>query len=170
VVYLPIGGSEKGAQPRDPETAAARSRNVPSRTSAETAASDGSRVLVVDDSTDIAETMAGVLELKGHEVRIAVSGREALDTASTFRPTAILLDIGMPDLDGYAGAERLRKLPGLKDSLFVAVSGYGAPEYRAKAKEAGFDFYLVKPVDYAKLDEVLRHPVGKNRPDQRPTH
>jgi CheY-like chemotaxis protein len=62
----------------------------------------------------------------------------------------------MPDMDGYTVAERLRKLPGLEDTILVAVSGYGAPENRARAKEAGFDFYLVKPVDYANLEQLLQ--------------
>jgi two-component system CheB/CheR fusion protein len=156
VVYLPLDGPEKSEQAgTGAQAAAKKSATAAEERSAATTPRD-TRVLVVDDSADITETMAAVLELKGHRVETALTGRQALETAGQFRPTVILLDIGMPDMDGYTVAERLRKLPGLEDTIFVAVSGYGAPENRARAKEAGFDFYLVKPVDYANLEQLLQ--------------
>jgi two-component system CheB/CheR fusion protein len=156
VVYLPLDGPEKSEQAgTGAQAAAKKSATAAEERSAATTPRD-TRVLVVDDSADITETMAAVLELKGHRVETALTGQQALETAGKFRPTVILLDIGMPDMDGYTVAERLRKLPGLEDTIFVAVSGYGAPENRARAKEAGFDFYLVKPVDYANLEQLLQ--------------
>jgi two-component system CheB/CheR fusion protein len=153
-VYLPIAVPEADARARAAGTAEEVSLDAGRR-----ASPADSRILVVDDSTDIAETMADVLSLKGHTVKTASSGQAALDVAASFRPTTVLLDIGMPDLDGYTVAERLRRLPGLEATTFVAISGYGAAEHRIRAKEAGFDLYLVKPVDYASLEQVLQQSI-----------
>jgi two-component system CheB/CheR fusion protein len=153
-VYLPIAVPEADARAPAAGTAEEGSPDTGGR-----AALADSRVLVVDDSADIAETMAAVLILKGHMVQTASSGQAALDVAASFRPTTVLLDIGMPDLDGYTVAERLRRLPGLEATTFVAISGYGAAEHRIRAKEAGFDFYLVKPIDYANLEQLLQQSI-----------
>ena len=153
-VYLPIARAEESTQASGADSSTRRRDG----TEASLSPPPDSRVLVVDDSPDITHTMAELLALRGHSVQTASNGEEALEAAVAFRPTVVLLDIGMPDFDGYAVAERMRRLPQLKDTRFVAVSGYGAPEHRVKAKEAGFDFYIVKPIDYASLDEVLRRP------------
>jgi two-component system, chemotaxis family, CheB/CheR fusion protein len=113
------------------------------------------RVLVVDDNPDIAESTALILQLAGYTVKKASSGQEALEMASSFAPAVVLLDIGMPGLDGYAVARRLREEPNLKDAILVAVTGYGTPADRSRAKDAGFDRHLVKPVDPAVLQHLL---------------
>ena len=152
VVYLPVDSDEA----RSPQVQTGNSTSAGSDGGNRRAAPSASRVLVVDDSADIAETMASFLALHGHTVQTALNGQQALAAAAEFQPTTILLDIGMPDLDGYTVAEQLRRMPGLDATIFVAVSGYGAIENRVRAKAAGFDYYLVKPVDYAHLDLVLR--------------
>jgi CheY-like chemotaxis protein len=109
------------------------------------------RVLVVDDNHDAAETTGMFLELSGHEVRTVGDGLQALDAAAVFRPEVVVLDIGLPLMDGYEVARRLRELPETRDALIIALTGYGQQGDRALAKEAGFDEHLVKPVDPAEL-------------------
>jgi two-component system CheB/CheR fusion protein len=113
------------------------------------------RVLVVDDNLDIAESLALVLEESGHEVRMAHSGPSALEIAESFCPQVVLLDIGLPGIDGYGVARRMRNLPQLAGALLVALTGYGQPEERRRAHEAGFDIHLVKPVDLQIVQELL---------------
>jgi signal transduction histidine kinase len=113
------------------------------------------RVLVVDDNQDAAQSLACLLELEGHEVRTAHDGTAALETARAFPPDVVLLDIGLPGLDGYQVARRLRELLGLEQALLVAVTGYGQEEDRRRAEEAGFDHHLAKPVDLEALHELL---------------
>jgi two-component system CheB/CheR fusion protein len=105
------------------------------------------RVLVAEDNVDAAEALAMVLTLAGHEVQVTHDGPSTLTSAETFRPQVIFLDIGMPGLDGYETARQLRRLPGLEGTLLVAVTGYGRDTDRLRAKEAGFDHYLKKPVE-----------------------
>ena len=105
------------------------------------------RVLVVDDNADGADSLALHLRLSGHEVQVAYSGPAALKVAEPFRPDVVLLDIGLPGMDGYEVARRLRQQPGLADVVLVAVTGYGTDEDRSRSQEAGFDAHLVKPVD-----------------------
>jgi CheY-like chemotaxis protein len=114
-------------------------------------AAAGRRILVVDDNQDSAESLALLLELKGHEVRTAFAGPAALDIASTFQPEVVLLDIGLPGMDGYEVARRLRA--GNDGSRLVALTGYGQDDDRQRSRDAGFDHHLVKPVD---LDELAR--------------
>jgi CheY-like chemotaxis protein len=104
------------------------------------------RVLVIEDSVDAAEIMAELLTRRGHEVRIAHDGATGLGLARSFHPEVILLDIGLPDIDGYAVAHRLRG-EGLGGDLLVALTGYGEAEDRERARKAGFDRHLTKPVD-----------------------
>ncbi len=114
------------------------------------------RVLVVDDSRDIAETIAEALQMGGHEVRVAFDGRMTLDAvAAGFRPEIVFLDIGLPGMDGYEVARRLRGLPGLDGVIFVALTGYGQEQDRQRSKEAGFDHHLVKPVDLDGVEGLL---------------
>jgi two-component system CheB/CheR fusion protein len=111
------------------------------------------RILVVDDNQDSAEGLAMLLEIYGHEVRIAFSGPEALDAARTFLPDVVLLDIGLPGMDGYEVARQIRA--GRKDCRLVALTGYGQEEDRQRSRDAGFDHHLVKPVDLEELRRVL---------------
>lgn len=114
----------------------------------------GCRVLVVDDSVDSAETLAELLRLWGHDVCIAHDGEEALRTAREVRPDVVLLDIGLPDMDGYAVAAQLRA-EGLPARLLVAITGYSELKDRDRMKEAGFDRHLVKPVEPAALQALF---------------
>jgi PAS domain S-box-containing protein len=113
------------------------------------------RILVVDDSVDAADSLAAYLRMQGHEVRIANDGPAALDAAQAFRPEVVLLDIGLPRIDGYEVARRLRKEAGSTKVLLVAVTGYGQEEDRRRAQEAGFDALLVKPADLSALQRLL---------------
>jgi len=117
--------------------------------------SAGVRVLVVDDNVDSAESMALLLSLDGHDVRTAFDGPDALKVAAAFQPEAVLLDIGLPGMDGYEVAKQMRALPGLQKALMIAVTGYGQADDRARSKAAGFDHHLVKPVDPEILSALL---------------
>jgi two-component system CheB/CheR fusion protein len=116
------------------------------------------RVLVVDDSSDGAETLARLLRADGLDVRTAVDGPSALAAAETFRPEVVLLDIGLPGMDGYQVAARLRQLPDTRAALLIALTGYGQDRDRRRAAEAGFDQHLTKPVDHPMLLRLLRSP------------
>lgn len=107
---------------------------------------DPRRVLVVDDNLDSADTMAELVRIWGYEVRTAHDGPAALECARSFRPNVVLLDVGLPGMDGYELARRLRA-EGLAGDLLVSVTGYGQEEDRRKAEEAGFDHHLTKPVN-----------------------
>jgi PAS domain S-box-containing protein len=113
------------------------------------------RVLVVDDNEDAAETMAILFQFWGHEVRTAYDGPSALSLAAEYRPEIVLLDIGLPGISGYEVAQQLRKMPGLETVTIVAVTGYGQEEDRRRALEAGFNSYLVKPVEPAELQSLI---------------
>jgi CheY-like chemotaxis protein len=111
------------------------------------------RVLVVDDNQDSAESLALLLELYGHEVRTAFAGPSALETAGVFLPEIVLLDIGLPGMDGYEVARRLRaEHDGCR---LIALTGYGRDDDRQRSREAGFDHHLVKPVDLEELKRAL---------------
>jgi CheY-like chemotaxis protein len=114
------------------------------------------RVLVVDDNTDAADSLGLLVRLWGHDARVAYDGAGVLETAAAYRPDAILLDIGLPRVDGYSLARQLRQRPDLGGIRLIAVTGYADPEHRARSTEAGFDHYLVKPVDPAELEALLR--------------
>ncbi len=116
------------------------------------------RVLVVDDHADAANTLAALLRLGGHEVRVVHDGPAALAAAAGERPDVIFLDIGMPGMDGYEVCRQLRRTPGLEDVLVVALTGWGQEEDRRRTREAGFDLHLVKPPEPDTIYEVLRHP------------
>jgi PAS domain S-box-containing protein len=113
------------------------------------------RVLIVDDNPDAAETMAELLGTMGYECRTAADGPSGLERALEMRPEAILLDIGLPGIDGYELATRLRASPTAAGALIVALTGYGRPEDRVRSKRAGFDAHLVKPVDPDALLDLL---------------
>src|SRR5947209_2753550 len=113
------------------------------------------RVLVVDDNVDAAATLELLLKSLGHETRMAHDGARALDIAREFRPDVVLLDIGMPGLDGYEVARRLRATNHGQNFCIVAITGWGQDADRTRTKEAGFDVHLVKPVDLRVLSKVL---------------
>lgn len=116
---------------------------------------DRCRVLVVDDHVDTLEGLAIVLRIQGHEVETACDGRGAIETAKSFRPHVVLLDISLPDLDGYAVAERIRaELAGTRIH-FVAVSGWDREDEKERAREAGFDQHLTKPIDPVRLESLI---------------
>ncbi|HEY4999416.1 MAG TPA: ATP-binding protein, partial [Usitatibacter sp.] len=113
------------------------------------------RVLVADDNQDSATTLAMILEMFGSETRVVHDGEDAVSMAATFRPDAILLDIGMPKLDGYEACARIRRLEGARPALIVALTGWGEEGDKERARAAGFDMHLVKPVDPVKLNELI---------------
>jgi CheY-like chemotaxis protein len=116
------------------------------------------RVLVVDDNEDAGKTLGQWLELQGHSVWVAHSGADGLRLVREWKPEVVLLDIGMPGMDGYEVAGRLRQwetnMPNRKTRL-IAVTGYGQPADRERALQAGFDAHLTKPVEHERLKELL---------------
>jgi CheY-like chemotaxis protein len=113
------------------------------------------RILVVDDNIDAAMSLSQLLELDGHESQAVFGAMEALERVASFRPDVVLLDIGLPQMNGYEVARRLRQLESGKRLKLVALTGYGQSEDRQKALAAGFDEHLAKPVDLAALERVL---------------
>jgi CheY-like chemotaxis protein len=109
----------------------------------------------VDDHKDAAESVALLLRLWGHDVRIAPDGPTGLETVRVFRPQVVLLDIGLPNMDGYEVARRLRQEFGPNSMFLVAVTGYGQSEDRRKSAQAGFDVHLVKPVNPNDLEALF---------------
>jgi len=113
-------------------------------------------MLIVDDNQDSARSMSTLQRLRGHETRTAFTGPEAVLAAAEFIPEVVLIDIGLPGMDGYEVARRMRAMPAMADAYLVAMTGYGSDEDRAAGKDAGFDEYLVKPVDL----DILRERLG----------
>jgi PAS domain S-box-containing protein len=122
------------------------------------AAPRGVKILVVEDNIDSAESLALLLEFEGHEVRMVHDGPAALAAARDFRPAVILCDIGLPGMNGYEVAERLRAEPEFKDTRLIALTGYGQEEDRRRALAAGFDHHLTKPVEPDALAALLAAP------------
>ena len=144
VVRLPLlagDGEVPAPRPASPAESAARPPSVPRR------------ILIVDDNTDAADSLQAVLKLKQHETRIAYGGLAALEAAAEFHPEIVLLDIGLPGLNGYEVARRMRS-NGNKAKI-IAVSGYGSDETRNQTAEAGFNAHLVKPIDIDHLFELI---------------
>lgn len=117
--------------------------------------SHGRRILVVDDNRDSATSLAMLLELQGNEVTVAYDGEEALEAAAACRPEMVLLDVGLPGMNGYEVAQRMREIPGARGAVLVAQTGWGQEGDKRRAREAGFDHHLVKPVDPASLEVIL---------------
>ena len=136
----------KGSTPREVPKAAQRANR--------------GRVLVVDDNVDAAMTLAEAVRLDGHDVRVSHDGDAALRDAASFVPEVVLLDIGLPGMDGYEVVGRLRRLPQLARTLMVALTGFGQESDRVRALAAGFDEHLVKPVDLDTVHGVLRRRLG----------
>jgi CheY-like chemotaxis protein len=113
------------------------------------------RVLIVDDLADAVESMAMVLRAWGHEVLTATDGAKAIILARRFASDVVLCDLAMPDVTGLDVARCIKPMPGLERTYLIAVTGFGSDEDRAKAKAAGFDCYLLKPVDPDELRQLL---------------
>ena len=113
------------------------------------------RILVVDDNRDSTESMTLLIGLWGHQTRSAQTGAEALEIAGAFQPEIVLLDIGLPGMDGYEVARRLRELPGTRGAVLIAMTGYGQEEDRRRTRDAGFAWHFVKPADPAALRRIL---------------
>jgi signal transduction histidine kinase/CheY-like chemotaxis protein len=113
------------------------------------------RILVVDDNIDAAESLGTMLAYSGHDVRVAHGGVEALSTAREFAPNVMILDLGMPEMDGYAVARAVRSDPKFATTRLIALSGYGQADDRRRTAESGFDEHLVKPVEHAVLNAAI---------------
>ncbi|PMD88022.1 hypothetical protein BWI97_25470 [Siphonobacter sp. BAB-5405] len=113
------------------------------------------RLLIVDDNLDATFTLSMLLELKGYEVHSRNSGKEGVLAAGSLKPDVVLLDIGMPQMNGYETCQEMRKQPWGKDLFIVAVSGYGQHEDKQNAKAVGFDDHLTKPIDLNALLQLL---------------
>lgn len=113
------------------------------------------RILIADDNHDAAASLGMLLELSGHEIELAHDGQDALARAELFRPSVVLLDIGMPKLNGYEVAERIRREPWGRDMLLIAVTGWGQEDAQQRAARAGFDHHLTKPIDPDSIDRLL---------------
>ena len=138
-----------------PVSTQASSDFAPEPPAPEPAPANGCRILIVDDNVDSATSLALLMELASNETRTVFDGVEAVQAAALFRPEVVLLDIGMPKLDGYETARRIRAQPWGKNMFLVALTGWGQDEDRQKSKDAGFDAHLVKPVDHAELVTLL---------------
>jgi CheY-like chemotaxis protein len=123
----------------------------------------GRRILVVDDNQDSLESTALLLGMLGHVVQTAVDGLAAVEAAERFRPDVILMDIGLPKLDGHAATRRIRAEPWGKSILIIAVTGWGQESDRALSKAAGCDAHLVKPLDVTELEGMLAYAEGSGR-------
>jgi PAS domain S-box-containing protein len=147
VVYLP---AQRGKQaPREWDSSAQPAAHQPPTVD------DTQRLLLVDDNADALLMLASLLELEGYEVHTASDGRGALDAAERLQPDVVLLDIGLPDINGYEVARLLRAQPALRDILLVAVTGYGQAADRRRSAAAGFDHHLVKPINFNELSPLL---------------
>lgn len=136
VIQLPL--AEAGSEPRAPRPL--------------DAVATPKTILVIEDNADGAQSLADILELHGHDVRVARDGRSGIALARDLQPDVILCDIGLPDIDGYEVARTLRRDGPLRLTRLVAVSGYAQPEDRQRSRDAGFDAHIPKPAD---LHEVL---------------
>jgi CheY-like chemotaxis protein len=110
---------------------------------------------VVDDNFDVADSLAMLLRLDGHEVEVAYSAPETFEAVQRMRPEAVFLDIGLPQMDGYEIARRLRADPAAKRVHLIALTGYGQEHDRARAREAGFGAHLVKPAEIEAVNQIL---------------
>ena len=140
---------DQSATTRPPAAAAQRGKPDPG-------AERPSRVLVVDDNVDLARGLARLLQIHGHDVRVAYDGPTGLDEAKNSKPDIVLLDIGLPGMDGYQLAAQLRRDESIKDVTLIAISGYGQEEDLRLAREAGFDHHLVKPIVSDDLIKLLK--------------
>ena len=152
---LPFPASE--AAVREPVTGKAAAPDKSGQ--AEPATCEPLRIVIADDNVDAALTLAALLSLQGHDVRTAHDGLEALNEVMRFEPHVVILDIGMPRMNGYKVASALRQAE--LDVLIIAVTGWGQEEDRQRSRAAGFDHHLVKPVELNLLIELLASPAAR---------
>ena len=114
------------------------------------------RVLLVDDDPDSSEPLSLLLQAKGHQTRIATDGDQAISVADEFKPNCVLLDLGLPRMDGYEVARRIRERPYGNDVVLVALTGWAGRDVRTKAAEAGFDYHILKPVNWDEVEKIVR--------------
>jgi PAS domain S-box-containing protein len=131
------------------------SQDGPAGDGGQAARASGRRILVVDDNKDAADTLAALLRVMGNDVHAAYDGLEAVRAAAAFRPDAVLMDIGLPKLDGYEAARRIREQQRDSDILLIALTGWGHDEDKRRSQAAGFDFHLTKPVEPDSLQRLL---------------
>lgn len=136
---------------------------LPVLSSQDAAAARPLRVLVVDDNVDAAQSIALLLRTMGHDLCLAYDGKSALIMVQELAPDVVLLDIGLPILDGFQVAKRVREWPALKNAVLVALTGYGQDSDRQRTRDAGFHHHLVKPVDIAKIESILAEVAANNR-------
>jgi PAS domain S-box-containing protein len=141
---------------RFPAAPAAHDVEFQPRADAEPKGPSSARILVVDDNQDLARGLARLLELQGHVVAVAHDGPSGLELARAIDPDFVLLDIGLPGMDGFQVAALLRETQDTKNAVIIAISGYGQDEDRVRSKQAGFDFHLVKPISSHELTTILR--------------
>ena len=143
IIKLPVEAARSAAAPEQPKRPANGRASV------------ARRVLVVDDNVDAAAMLAALIRQLGHEVEIVHDGSAALRAVEGYRPEVILLDIGMPGMNGFEVAQRLRELGRVPRLRIVAVTGWGKPEDRQRSREAGFDMHLIKPVELSEIQQAL---------------
>jgi PAS domain S-box-containing protein len=149
IVHLPVDEHEpqpRAEQPRAGESGQAAEQRRPAA---------ARRILVVDDNVDSAQSLAMLLNRMGHETQMAYDGLEAVQAAAAFKPQIILLDIGLPKLNGYEAAKKIREQASADGLAIIALSGWGQDRDKQRALESGFDHHLTKPVDYATLEKLL---------------
>ncbi len=155
LVRLPVAVTAKGEGPEEP---AGDGEQVVAPTMC--------RILVVDDNRDAADSLGTLLSMIGHEVYTAYDGLEAVGAAAAFQPDVVLLDIGLPKLNGYEAARRIREQDGGPDVVLIALTGWGQEEDRRRSEEAGFDHHMTKPVEFADLKKLLAE-ITRCRPESR---
>jgi CheY-like chemotaxis protein len=163
--WLPLPADDRGAAaaapsavtaPADPRPAQRATRTDPAAAADVPAPRSGPRVLVVDDNADVAQSLSMLLDVNGFQVRTAANGLAGVDAAARERPDIVLLDIGMPGIDGYEVCRRIRRQPGGGAMRIIALTGWGQLEDRRRSAAAGFDGHLVKPIEPAALLGMLR--------------
>ncbi|HZW29296.1 MAG TPA: response regulator [Isosphaeraceae bacterium] len=122
------------------------------------------RILIVEDDKDTAESLALLLRLFGHETEVARTGPQAITIAQRQRPDYVILDIGLPGMDGYQVAQELKQAGPCKEAVIIAVTGYGQNEDRQRSSAAGIDFHLIKPVDHGVLLALMARSDGRSPP------
>lgn len=123
------------------------------------------RVMVVDDNPDVANMLSLLLQLKNHEVLVCYSPEEALERFERAEPEIVMLDLGLPNMDGFELCRRLKETSAGKRAVFVAQTGWGESQHKARSHEAGFQFHLVKPVGSETLDRLFREILSHDGPE-----
>jgi CheY-like chemotaxis protein len=151
------GGTGQGSEfvLRLPLMLEAQRTLAPGRAAADAKPTRFRRILIVDDNRDAAESLAMLLSITGNQTQTAFDGLEAVEAAAAFKPDLVLLDIGLPKLNGYDACRRIREQAWSRNMVLVALTGWGQEEDRSRASDAGFHSYIVKPVDYAALKKLL---------------